>query len=186
MNRCREAGVTLIEVLVAVLVLAIGMIGTVGLQGVAKYGNFEALQRTQAVLIARDIAERMSANRQLNTLDDYIGTYNGKSFSSSPKSCLGSTANCSPAELADWDTYQFDLAILGVSQVIDGKNVGNMVDAVGCIFVNGGEVTVAISWQGKPLAKAVDTSNANAPPVCGSNSVERRQYTLTTFIEELG
>ena len=181
MNNCREAGVTLIEVLIAVLVLAIGMIGTIGLQGMAKHGNFEALQRTQAVYIAKDISERMSANRA-NVWENYEGVYSG-SLSAPSTNCLGSAADCSATQLATWDLYQFDQAILGASQTINStESVGGMINAEGCIDVDGGLITIAIVWEGIPLSTPVSLPASLSE--CGDHisANERRTYLFQTFL----
>lgn len=58
-----QTGFTLIEVLVAVLVLAIGLLGLAGLQTTGLHSNHSAYLRTQATLLAYDMADRMRANR---------------------------------------------------------------------------------------------------------------------------
>jgi type IV pilus assembly protein PilV len=58
----RETGFTLIEVLVAVFVLAIGLLGAASLQVVGTRGSNSAYYRSQATLIANDLAERMHVN----------------------------------------------------------------------------------------------------------------------------
>lgn len=58
-----QQGFSLVEVLVALLVLAIGLLGMAGLQTRGVSTNFSALQRSQAILYAHDIVERMRANR---------------------------------------------------------------------------------------------------------------------------
>lgn len=60
----RQQGFTLIEVLVAVVVLAIGLLGLAGLQATAVRSNSSAYMRSQATVLAYDITERMRANRQ--------------------------------------------------------------------------------------------------------------------------
>jgi len=61
----REQGFTLIEVLIAVLVLAIGLLGLAGLQASALRVNHDAQLRSQATLLAYDMADRMRTNREL-------------------------------------------------------------------------------------------------------------------------
>ena len=58
----RQKGFTLIEVLVAVIVLAIGLLGMAGLQATALRYTSTAYQRSQATSLAYDIADRMRAN----------------------------------------------------------------------------------------------------------------------------
>lgn len=64
---CREladhdGGFTLIEVLVALVVLSIGLLGVAGMQLVGLRGNLSAASRTQASYLADDILDRMRAN----------------------------------------------------------------------------------------------------------------------------
>ena len=58
-----QKGVGLIEILVALLVLAIGILGFVALQYRAVEATSESINRVQAMNIARDMAERIRANR---------------------------------------------------------------------------------------------------------------------------
>lgn len=55
-------GFTLVELLVAVVVLAVGLLGMAGLQMLALHGNQSSLQRSLALLLISDMAERMRAN----------------------------------------------------------------------------------------------------------------------------
>ncbi len=56
-------GFTLLEILVAVLVLSIGLLGIAGLQVTGLRFNHSAYARTQATLLAYELADRMRANR---------------------------------------------------------------------------------------------------------------------------
>lgn len=58
-----QRGVSLIEVLIAVLVLSIGLLGLAGLQATALQANQGAHLRSQAVNLAYDMSDRMRANR---------------------------------------------------------------------------------------------------------------------------
>jgi len=59
----RVRGVTLIEILVALVVIAFGMLGLGGLMATGVKVNHGAYLRSQAVNMAYDIADRMRANR---------------------------------------------------------------------------------------------------------------------------
>ena len=62
--RAAAAGFTLIESLVALLVLSIGLLGVAAMQLASLQANNGAFQRTQATFLAQDIADRMRANRE--------------------------------------------------------------------------------------------------------------------------
>lgn len=101
----RQAGVSLIEVLVAMLILSIGLLGMVGLQTTSLRNTQNAYLRTQATIFADDMVERMRANPQ------GAGGYTAASGTLTP-ACL-TTGGCSANamalhDLADW---QADLAI---------------------------------------------------------------------------
>lgn len=57
------SGFSLIEVLVAIVILSLGMLGMAGLQASSLRNNQAAYYRSQATLLAYDILDRMRANR---------------------------------------------------------------------------------------------------------------------------
>ncbi|MEO8019279.1 MAG: type IV pilus modification protein PilV [Pseudomonadota bacterium] len=70
-----ERGATLIEVLVALLVLSIGLLGVAALQVSALQTNQSAHVRSQASVLAYDIADRMRANRAVALAGGYNVVY---------------------------------------------------------------------------------------------------------------
>ena len=62
-NYKRSCGFTLIEVLVALVVLSIGLLGIAGLQAKSQQFSVNAYMHTQATVLAHDMLERMRANR---------------------------------------------------------------------------------------------------------------------------
>lgn len=93
----KQRGSTLIEVLIALLVLSFGMMGMAGVQSVSLRGNQAAYFRTQATSLSMDIVERMRAN--LTGVG--AGAYNNVAGSATA-SCF-TTAGCTSTQMADQD-----------------------------------------------------------------------------------
>lgn len=81
-------GFSLIEVMVALIILVIGLIGIFNLHIVSKRGSFESFQQTQASYYANDIINRMKLNP--TQIANYAGTYSGTPSSVS-KQCQGAS-----------------------------------------------------------------------------------------------
>jgi type IV pilus assembly protein PilV len=64
-------GFTLVEVLVAMVVLSVGLLGIAGLQITSLKANHGSATRTQAVYLAYDIIDRMRANSAAVTKSAY-------------------------------------------------------------------------------------------------------------------
>ena len=64
-KKTEQAGSSLIEVLIAVLVVSVGLLGTAGLQLASLKNNQSAMQRSEAVVLTYSILDRMRANRDV-------------------------------------------------------------------------------------------------------------------------
>lgn len=98
----REAGFGLVEILAAVLVLAVGVVGFAALQMRAVQTSGDSYYRTQAMSIAQDLAERARSN------STQIATYTAAA--TWPTDAVDQTAlddcmagNCTPAEMVAFD-----------------------------------------------------------------------------------
>lgn len=60
-------GFSLVEVLVAIVVLSFGLLGMVGMQAFALQANREARLQGQAAVLARELAEMMRGNKVLGS-----------------------------------------------------------------------------------------------------------------------
>lgn len=98
----QQSGVTLIEVLITVLVLAIGLLGIAAVQTTALSGNYTSYQSTQAAFLASSMMERIRANRAayMNGLSYYQLTA-GTAPTAVTTSCYSSA--CTPQQQAQWD-----------------------------------------------------------------------------------
>lgn len=60
----RQRGISMVEVLVTVVIISFGLLGVAGLLATGLRNNQSSEWRTQASILAYDMAERMRANRQ--------------------------------------------------------------------------------------------------------------------------
>ncbi|MEI6334683.1 MAG: type IV pilus modification protein PilV [Methylococcaceae bacterium] len=127
----KNAGFTLIEVLIAMVVLAVGLLGLAGLQATSLRNNLSAYNRSQATQLAYDLADRMRANIAGNI------TYTSISPNSATAkaNCLTLTG-CSPADMAENDLYQWNLAVTSA-----------LPSGVGTLAIATGVYTVTINWD---------------------------------------
>lgn len=171
-----QRGFSLIEVLVALVILVIGLIGIFNLHIVAKRGSFESFQQTQASYYANDIINRMKLNR--TQLDSYDGDYVGSQTAITPVSpaCEGGTL-CTPAQLVAWDLYEWRSAFSGEYEIVGTQNVGGLDTPTACIKVNGNSVSVTMTWRG-----ISETSDNIGSIECGTSSKRRRVFTIQTVI----
>lgn len=111
---CRETGtfqhgVGMVEVLVAMLLLSIGVLGYVAMQVRAVDATGDASTRTQAMMLLRGLAENirvMDTPTDQNTYISKVHSYASITASTTaPKNCVTATA-CTAAEVADYDAYQ--------------------------------------------------------------------------------
>ena len=68
----RQQGFTLLEVLIALLILSIGLLGLAALQTTSLRSNQMASMRTTATQLAYDISDRMRANPAGVAADEYV------------------------------------------------------------------------------------------------------------------
>lgn len=157
-------GFTLLEVLITMIVLAVGMLGLANLQSKIHITEIEAYQRAHAVLLLQDMVDRINSNRDAAALIIYAGP------PATPKLGTGTAKNCDPAVLAGiadledrrahTDMCEWSNALLGASeQRSGGGNAGGMIDARGCIerisapdptpgICAAGVYRVSVAWQG--------------------------------------
>lgn len=152
----RHQAFTLIEVLVALLVLSIGLLGLAALQNTALQFNTDSYQRTQATLLAYDILDRMRANSSAVSAGNYdvatssdaiskISTYDGCKAST----CACGTSNCSAANLATYDLGKW----YEKQKELQGVPPSGTLKSPGTISRTGSQLTVTLRWIERDLEK---------------------------------
>lgn len=105
----RQAGFSMLEVLISLVLIAFTLLGQAGLQASALKLNKSADLRIQAVILADEISERIEANKTIALAGAYMAAHSSTPASASAD-CLA--ANCTAASLASFDlsTWQTRVA----------------------------------------------------------------------------
>ena len=153
-------GFSLIEVLVTIVILTIGLLGLAGLQFRALTSQMESYQRSQALILLKDMADRIDNNR-VNAAS-YVTT---TPLGTGSASCTATGAG-SAGDLCEWSN-----ALLGAAELDSaGNKVGAMIGARGCVsqivapaIGVPAQYVISVAWQG--------LNNTAIPAVpCGLNS----------------
>jgi type IV pilus assembly protein PilV len=122
-----QSGFTLLEVMVAIVVLSLGLLGLAGLQAATLRNNQIAYYRAIAIQQTYDMADRIRANQAgLATYALGVGVDNG---------CIGSA--CNAVAMAQTDIFQWN------------NNNARMLPAGGgtVVGVAGGSFDITVTWN---------------------------------------
>ena len=159
--KTRPRGFTLLEVLIALLVFSLGLLGMAGLLIVSVKTNHSAYLRTQASFLAQSMADRMRANMPRVWTQDYETAY--PTGDTDP--CTGGTActraNMAIRDKAVWSTQLTDQLPNATANIICAQTAGVNVNAQDA--ENGapyaGTCTLLIQWSESNLNRdAADTA----------------------------
>jgi type IV pilus assembly protein PilV len=147
----RQQGFSMLEVLIAVLVFSLGMIGLAGLLIFAIQSNHVAYLRTQATFLAHNMAARMDAN----PAGVWEGDYNKSVLPLGTGITTTCTAGCSPADLATHDlqlwSQQVNTFLPKASGKIDCDASALSIAPAGTQVdmrpPYGGKCTMTLSWN---------------------------------------
>jgi len=120
-RRPSQAGFTMVEVLVALVVLAVGLLGVAGMQMTALRGSNSSYQRSQAIFCVYDVMDRLRANRVAALAGNYdiaIGVV------------PPDTATVARLDLTQWK-----------------RSLANIPLGDGSVVINGIEATVCVEWD---------------------------------------
>lgn len=156
-SKYTEQGFTLLEVLIALVILSLGLLGQSKIQALGVRASADSNLRTEATFLANDMVERMRANRP--SVDS--GYYAGIAYSSidctTPPATIcsegtaGSAADCTTTEMADEDAFNW---FCDVSASLPNGNVS--------VSNASGEYSIQVSWDGLDENGAVQSRNVSA------------------------
>ena len=172
----RQSGITLIEVLIAVLVLSIGLLGIAGMQASALTSNSTSYQYTMASMLVESMAERMRANStgamQLNySMSPGMDPTTTSTASISNSKCGVAGAGCSTSAQALWDEAMFYSQVTGAA--VSGSGTGSGYPPVlGTSYASGGSGTSGACGSG---SYSGGTTTVSGLP-CGAASISCLQF----------
>ncbi|MFY9975420.1 MAG: type IV pilus modification protein PilV [Chromatiaceae bacterium] len=173
-SRTLEQGVGLIEILISLLVIAVGLLGMAALQGRAQQSEFESYQRAQALILADDMANRLRANRVARACYDLAA----KDIDSIGTGATYTASGCNTA--ADADLAAWHNSLLGAAEVAGEQNVGAMIGARGCIRTDAaGDFVVSVAWQG--MTETVAPADTCGQGAYGTEKYRRVVSTVVSF-----
>jgi type IV pilus assembly protein PilV len=151
-HRCQR-GVTLLEVLVTIVILAFGLLGLAGLQMKIQTAQTESYQRAQAIVLLSDMLERINANRA-NAASYVTGTASPLGVGDTQPTSCTTLAMGSARDQCEWSN-----ALKGAAEQKGSQNLGAMMGGRGCIeqlqaanpatgVCTPGEYRVTVIWQG--------------------------------------
>lgn len=159
----RQAGFSLLEVLIATLVLSAGLLGLAGLQIAGMKTTHNSYQMQQATWLVHDLLERMRVNRAGAYAGNYNGTLDGATACGATPTCVVATA-CTKAETANIDLFQVRCGtgtVGGLRNDLMGASL--TVTCVGGVCRNG--VNINVVWSERNASSKVgnntEQSNIN-------------------------
>jgi len=168
-----QAGFTLLEILVSLLLIAIGVVGTAGLQALALKMNQGGQLRSQAVVLGIDLIERIEANNIAAIAGGYAPTTYPTSYTTD---CTA--AFCSPADLATYDLVEFRQRVLAQ---LPNASITVSMSGTGPVTYS-----VRIDWIeriSKAKGTAVDTTGPSAVTSAGGGQTETFSYSITRMFQ---
>ena len=145
----KERGLTLIEVLIAVLILGVGVMGYAALQLKSVRMTEDTYSRGQAMSIAQDLVERVRVNKV--SASDYLQASWAGQNSQPSATCISTSVGsigddaCSSAELAAMDVYQVRYSTETMME--NGK-----IKLTQCNNNNADLYCVTVAWAKTPIA----------------------------------
>lgn len=172
----------MIEVLITIVILAFGLLGLVGLQTRLQVSEMEAYQRSQALILVEDMANRIATNRNaaanyVTDTDDPLGTGHSCSYT-----------NSSTRQVQDSCEWSNALQGAGETTGVSNTRVGALIGGRGCVeSVGSGEYLITVAWQGMgPLSvppESISCGKDSYNGAVGSSCVsDRCRRVLTTIV----
>lgn len=150
-------GFTLLEVMIALVIFSIGLLGLAGLQARGLQSNTMAQYRTTAMILAYDMADRIRANPAGVAAGNYNSLDNANPAAGD---CINNT--CSAAQMAAYDYYEWQQS---ANNALPSGH-GTVTGAPGSPF------TVTVMWD-------EDRTGVTGTGCSGNPAVDLKCYRMT-------
>jgi len=139
--RCQR-GFTLLEVLIAILVLSIGLLGLAMLQVESLKYNTDAYYRTQATMLAYEIIDRMRANSAAAKTGSYVAS----AAPSTTETCGDTASGC--ADTTALANYDLGVWYSRLGAVLPADSTSSSIAQAG------NTLTITINWREREISKS--------------------------------
>jgi type IV pilus assembly protein PilV len=159
-------GLTLIECLVALVVLAIGLLGMAGLMIQGLRAGHGALLRTQAVNLVTDMAERIRANPAAAYSYDCATYASGPATRNCAPTDAAAGANCTATDLAEDDLARWQQAASKLLPLPTGTCAANVQYTAPSSSADPAHFLVSVAWleRGEPAPLTYRSDLLLVPP----------------------
>ncbi|WP_163938290.1 prepilin-type N-terminal cleavage/methylation domain-containing protein [Paraferrimonas sp. SM1919] len=174
----QSSGYTLIEVLITLVIMAVGLLGILTLHSHVKVATIENSQYQSAHILARDLLTRI----QINPEASYVGTYSSVPTAPLLKCQQAMTLpSCTPEQLKQWQLYYWLRQLFGYHSLANNIPAPLLRQPVVCVTMDASLAIVVITWQS--MESGLDTAaNDVIANGCGSASDKRKFIKLTGVV----
>lgn len=144
-----SGGFTILEVMIALVIMSIGVLGIAGLQLTSKRSNLEATQQATASFLVQELVERMRANA--GALETYTNAGTGRVLTGTTLQRVDCSSACTTTQMALHDMAEWERSLTGAMEVRGGKSAGGLPSVRACISGpagGSGKYTAAVAWRG--------------------------------------
>ena len=183
-----QFGFSLLELLIALIVFSVGLLGIASLQTVAKQANYESIQRTIAAQIASGLLEDMRTNGGAITIYTGSGDIGGGSRGVRPAPNCSAGSECNPTQMAAFDLWFWEQSLDGSLETAGGVSAGGLLLPTLCVAGPAGGAAgiyrVTVVWRGS--ASLVNQGNNACGAASGNYGAQnslRRIVQIPTYID---
>jgi len=147
-NIQQQRAFTLVEVMVAMVIFSVGLLGLAGMQSLGMTSNQTAYLRTTAMQQAYNMADRMRINSTAVVAGSYDAITGQQPLLTN---CLA--ASCTPIQIRDFDHFEWNT-----------NNAALLPQGQGSVTNVGGVLTICVMWNELNLPAAALPSCTGVPP----------------------